>query len=75
MKFELIQDGEFDEYYYEIVSDDNECDGVIMYDFNRWVLDKIYYKRVLEYDELIQVANKINELNAATKADKLFGFL
>lgn len=75
MKFELVQPGEFGEYYYEIISDDGEPDGIIDFDVDGWVLDELYYDRVFNVDELIQVTNKINELNAATKADKLFGFL
>lgn len=76
MKFELIQEGEFDDYYYEIISDDdNYREGIIVYDYDEWALDKIYYCRVFKRDELIEISNKIKELNAATKADKLFGFL
>lgn len=76
LKFELIQEGEFDDYYYEIISDDdNYCDGIIVYDYDEWALDKIYYRRVLKSNDLIEISNKLDELNAATKEDKLFGFL
>lgn len=75
MRFELVQPDEFDEYYYEIISDDGEPDGIIDFDVDGWVLDELYYDRIFNVDELIQVTNKITELNSATKADKLFGFL
>ena len=72
MKFELVQPGEFADYYYEISSDDDRVYGTIEYDGGEWILERLYY---VDSYEMIQISNKINQLNAATKADKLFGFL
>jgi len=70
-----MSNGEFGNYYYNIICD-GEVNGVIEYDGFEWNLSQLYYDEfVFNWDELIQIANKLLKLNAATKADKLFGFL
>lgn len=75
LRFELVQPGEYDDYYYEIFNDDDYACGVIDYNVNEWVLYRLHYYYVFNCHDLIQISNKLNELNAATKADKLFGVL
>ncbi len=74
LTFELVQPSEFEDYYYNIVCD-GEVNGSIDYDGFEWSLAWLYVDYVFNRNELIQIANKLLKLNAATKADKLFGFL
>ena len=75
LKFKLVQPGEYYEYFYNIVGDDNVKHGEIRYIDNAWLVAFIIFPKWIESYDWISIGEKINELNAATKADKLFGFL
>lgn len=74
LKFELVQPGEYDDYYYNIIGNGNLEHGKISFN-KEWRLTYFMFCSRLNADDIFQVANKLDELNAATKADKLFGFL
>ncbi len=75
LTFQYMSNGEFGDYYYEIIGNDGYGCGTIEYDGDEWIVDRLYWYSQLNWDELIQIANKLLKLNAATKSDKLFGFL
>ena len=74
MKFKLVQPGEFSEYYYRVL-DEGYFRCRIEFDGNEWILCALVNDMGVTITGLREISNKINELNAATKADKLFGFL
>lgn len=75
LSFELVQPSEFEDYYYnvyhngdyvcELIYDGKQHEFMIGY-FGDWLLGN---------QILIDLGNMVEELNASTKADKLFGFL
>ena len=73
MKFELVQRSEFDDYAYEVIYM-NEKVCIIWFKNGEWLVGywNNYSVNGATLNELII---KLNELNAAPKADKLFGFL
>lgn len=74
MKFELVQPDEYKDYYYFVyVDDDLLC--AIEFIAGDWCISLLQEDESITYEGLINLAKKINDLNAATKADKLFGFL
>lgn len=74
LEFELVQPSEFDEYYYRVL-DGNYVMCYIEFSDDEWVLCGLVNSIGVTIIGLSKISNKINELNAATKADKLFGFL
>jgi len=73
MKFELVQPGEFSNYYYDVYDDEVVCS--IEFSDDGWILCALVNDMGVTISGLNKISKKINELNAATKADKLFGFL
>jgi len=74
MRFELVQPGEFDDYYYDVYCDD-EIVCSIEFIENGWCISLLEEDEAITYKGLVKLAEKLNELNEATKAGKLFGFL
>lgn len=76
LRFELVQPGETFDYYY-MVTFNRKFVCYLRYDkkYSEWLAH--YWNSNCASREIILlgVANKLNELNTATKADKLFGFL
>lgn len=75
MRFELVQPGELYEYYYSIIGNDGFSHGEIRYYDEGWKVAFTRFARDIEYYDWMSIGGKINQLNEATKADKLFGFL
>lgn len=74
LKFELVQPGEYYEYFYNIVGDDNLKHGEIEFR-GEWCVNHLLFCKKLNSSDYVVISNKLDEINAATKADKLFGFL
>ena len=76
LKLVLIQPDEFSEYYYNVMYDNDIC-CTLSYDKTdkQWMASN-WDNEYVSNDELIYSLYKLMfDLNAATKADKLFGFL
>ena len=74
MKFELIQRSEFDDYYYQVCCND-EIICIIEFVDNEWCVSLLEEDEAITYDGLIALSEKVKELNASAKDDKIFGFL
>ena len=74
MKFELVQPGEYHEYFYDILDDDFKYGEIRYYD-QGWRIAFLFRAMHVSDKDFVSIANKLNDLNAATEADKLFGFL
>ena len=74
MKFELVQRSEFDDYYYQVCCND-EIICIIEFVDNEWCVSLLEEDEAITYDGLIALSEKVKELNASAKDDKIFGFL
>ena len=72
--FELVQQSEFDDYYYQVYCDDEIICSIEFID-NEWCVSLLEEDEAITYDGLIALSEKIKELNATTKEDKLFVIL
>lgn len=69
--FKYRDNGEHQDYHFSVHV--NGCsNGIIVFDDGEW---KFYEGYDLNSFNLLLIANKLGELNASIKADKLFGFL
>ena len=74
MRFELVQRSEFDDYYYQVCCND-EIICIIEFVDNEWCVSLLEEDEAITYDGLIALSEKVKELNASAKDDKIFGFL
>lgn len=74
MRFELVQRSEFDDYYYQVYCND-EIICIIEFVDNEWCVSLLEEDEAITYDGLIALSEKVKELNASAKDDKIFGFL
>ena len=76
LEFKLVQPGEFEDYYYEVYHDgDLICQLLWSVVDNEFMIGNFSNYWLLGNQILIDVGSMVGELNAATKADKIFGFL
>lgn len=71
VKFKYCDNGEHQDYHFSVYVNGINC-GIIVFDDGEW---KLYEGYDLNWFDLLATSAKISELNATTKADKLFGFL
>jgi len=71
LTFEFKQDTEFSNPYYEIRYNEMYI-GTIRHDHYVWRLHTLSYCRLLSPKHFIQIANKLNELDAYLRAQRWF---
>lgn len=71
LTFEFKQDTEFSNPYYEITLDSDYV-GSIRYENGCWVKQTTYSCRALSDRHLIQIGNKLAEINASLRAQRWF---
>ena len=75
LTFELVQPSEFEDYYYNVYHEgDYICQLIYDVGQNEFMIG-YFGDWLLGNQILIDLGSMVEELNAATKADKLFGFL